>query len=649
MDAASGIPAFSMMLEGIGFTISATTEISNQEGINQFSNLETLSDDGQGMNQDQHMIAVVRKPSGGQDGHVINAYAQQLFNLTVYYAWICNKTSRDPSLAATTTAGLRALQPQRLLEKASLVFDVGDIPKYNGRDIPKMFEEIKEYLTRLRGFTKNKLLYIICNTLITLLSADDDETNYMGKDADMIARATILKRSIIGDSYEAGLALEATNAQRDSNALIDQRVVCVVIQISFGTQPAWQCIDGQSRSKLDSVVYCICYNKLLWQSMIDNIDSNLLSNIQALTYRGESRNSNFEKYKAMHVALYNKGLGLVAFGFTMIDERIRIDEFTAGITDPALDVVKTNIMARPELVGDFDAVAKWYDDYIKKIPKPRKISELKTRENHGNDGHQGDGGGNRRGGHGGGSQTGQGGGRNNRCKKTSRKEIDDCTHIKSKYVSKKVYKDYSAAEKAKLYELRLARLDKEGPQGNRNKYVRKIKSLQRQLDESWMGNYNPFDDEASLSDISHANFEWDGLDTKDNKNRVCQGGPKKRNNTKKWKNDTPDNEYVGATPYARVATVATIRTIILRESIPTASTRVITSMTSTVRESSYKLDSHDDTCIFGRGTLIVYDFNRPVNVQGYDPSLGLYGYSTVINVQKYIDPHTGMTYHIVNY
>ena len=60
----------------------------------------------------------------------------------------------------------------------------------------------------------------------------------------------------------------------------------------------------------------------------------------------------------MHVALHNKGLRLIAFGFTMIDERIRIDEFTAGITDPALDVVKTNIMARPELVGDFDAVAK---------------------------------------------------------------------------------------------------------------------------------------------------------------------------------------------------------------------------------------------------------------------------------------------------
>ena len=60
----------------------------------------------------------------------------------------------------------------------------------------------------------------------------------------------------------------------------------------------------------------------------------------------------------MHVALHNKGQGLVAFGFTMNDERILIDAFTAGIADPDLDVVKANVMARPELVGDFDAVSK---------------------------------------------------------------------------------------------------------------------------------------------------------------------------------------------------------------------------------------------------------------------------------------------------
>ena len=56
------------------------------------------------------------------------------------------------------------------------------------------------------------------------------------------------------------------------------------------------------------------------------------------------------------------------------------------------------------------------------------------------------------------------------------------------------------------------------------------------------------------------------------------------------KNETRDNEIVD--------TVAAVRTMILQESLPTATTRVITSMTSKVRESSYELDSHADTCVF---------------------------------------------------
>ena len=134
-------------------------------------------------------------------------------------------------------------------------------------------------------------------------------------------------------------------------------------------------------------------------------------------------------------------------------------------------------MARPELVGGFYAVTKCYGYYIKKIPNNRKISEVKTRDNRDDDGHQCDGGGKRRGGRGGISWTGKGGGGNNHEKKPSRKDIDDCTHIKYQYVPNPVYKDYSATERAKLYELHLARLDKEGPQGYKEKYVRNIKYL----------------------------------------------------------------------------------------------------------------------------------------------------------------------------
>ena len=248
----------------------------------------------------------------------------------------------------------------------------------------------------------------------------------------------------------------------------------------------------------------------------------------------------------------------------MIYERILIDAFTVGITDPVLDVVKANVMARPELVGGFDAVTKWYVDYIKKMPKARKISEVKTRDNRDYNGHQVDGGGKRRGGRSGRSWTGQGGGGNNHGQKLSCKDIDDCTHIKYQYLPKPVYKNYSAAKRANIYELRLVQLDKEGPQGDKKRYVRKIKSLQRQLGESRMGNDDSSDDEANLFNSSNVHFEEDNLDTKDNNNLVRQGGTWERNKNKKWEIESPNSDHVVATLYASVATVAIVRNMLLQ-------------------------------------------------------------------------------------
>ena len=143
------------------------------------------------------------------------------------------------------TAGLIALQHQRVLEKASLGVYVGEIPKYNGRDIPKMFEDIRDYVTRLCGFTKIQFLYIIRKTLIPPLSANDYDTNYADKDAEMIARAPILERGTIAAANEAGLSLQATNGPWDSNALIDKRVVYVVMLTIFGTHLVWKFTAGR--------------------------------------------------------------------------------------------------------------------------------------------------------------------------------------------------------------------------------------------------------------------------------------------------------------------------------------------------------------------------------------------------------------------
>ena len=44
--------------------------------------------------------------------------------------------------------------------------------------------------------------------------------------------------------------------------------------------------------------------------------------------------------------------------------------------------------------------------------------------------------------------------------------------------------------------------------------------------------------------------------------------------------------------------------------------------TSSGEEGRTEMDSHADTCVVGRNALIVQDFDRPVDVVGYDASEG---------------------------
>ena len=79
-------------------------------------------------------------------------------------------------------------------------------------------------------------------------------------------------------------------------------------------------------------------------------------------------------------------------------------------------------------------------------------------------------------------------------------------------------------------------------------------------------------------------------------------------------------------------------------------TRFITDINSKLKstgETTLELDSHADTCVLGRDALIIQDYERPVNVQGYDPALGSTTYATVSGALAYDDPQTGEVYHLV--
>jgi len=63
-------------------------------------------------------------------------------------------------------------------------------------------------------------------------------------------------------------------------------------------------------------------------------------------------------------------------------------------------------------------------------------------------------------------------------------------------------------------------------------------------------------------------------------------------------------------------------------------------------ETTLELDSHADTCVLGRDALIILDYQRPVNVVGYDKSLGTQTYAIVSGMFANDDPQMRRTLHL---
>jgi hypothetical protein len=66
-----------------------------------------------------------------------------------------------------------------------------------------------------------------------------------------------------------------------------------------------------------------------------------------------------------------------------------------------------------------------------------------------------------------------------------------------------------------------------------------------------------------------------------------------------------------------------------------------------IYETTLKQDSHANTCVLGRGALIIMNYNRPVSIVGYDESLGSKTYQTMRGVVAYDDPQTGRMLHLI--
>lgn len=74
---------------------------------------------------------------------------------------------------------------------------------------------------------------------------------------------------------------------------------------------------------------------------------------------------------------------------------------------------------------------------------------------------------------------------------------------------------------------------------------------------------------------------------------------------------------------------------------------VVSRVDYNVTDTTLESDSHADTTILGRGCLKLFDYDSPVNVQGYDTALSTKRYNTISGGIVSIHPFTGVSYHLV--
>jgi hypothetical protein len=68
---------------------------------------------------------------------------------------------------------------------------------------------------------------------------------------------------------------------------------------------------------------------------------------------------------------------------------------------------------------------------------------------------------------------------------------------------------------------------------------------------------------------------------------------------------------------------------------------------NSINETTLELDLHAVACVLLHDALIFLDYERPIVVKGYDPSLGTKTYTTVSRGLAYDDPMIGEVYHLV--
>jgi hypothetical protein len=126
----------------------------------------------------------------------------------------------------------------------------------------------------------------------------------------------------------------------------------------------WSYICPAQRSHDGRMAFLGLKGHYLGVNNVDNMSTMAENRMKTTLYHGEKRRWNFECYVKVHIDQHAILQGLVAHGYSGIDERSKVRHLVNGIKTPAIDPVKTRIMSDAALRNDFEACVNLFQDSI---------------------------------------------------------------------------------------------------------------------------------------------------------------------------------------------------------------------------------------------------------------------------------------------
>ena len=412
----------------LGFTNQAAAAITDDQDIDSVDELEMLTEE-----EIESLCKALRRPGGTianpdagnagapaeipNPGINVSLRAETNLKLAGWFLKHRTRVSRPKTSVSITLQNVRALKEYKSTE--SSWESPAETPTINYSDWPKTMEAIMEYLRACPGTTKIPLAYVVRDSQEVVDNNEDPPENYETVQDEIIARASHVDQN--GDplpTYQA-----------------DNRLVWEKISAFTRDEPCWSYVKPAQRTRNGRMAYQNLHNHYLGANNVNNMATSAETKLKTVTYSGEKKRWDFERYVRTHVDQHSILEGLKGHGHAGIDDGSKVYHLIAGIKTSALDSVKTRIMSDAALRTDFEACVNLYKDFIKQSSALQNpvigISAATTKKR----------------------------------KAASFEDDLQGVEVEDRYYSNKEYKKLSSEQKAKLKSMR----DERGAKGKKSK------------------------------------------------------------------------------------------------------------------------------------------------------------------------------------